>query len=113
MPCPRCTDFVGIRILGLRYSKWHSRQANNAVASEQSIFSKNPNYTHTVRGFNCIRMAPLEDGHVFLCHDVPVQCSKLRPDTGQFPVKLPTCLDITHFDQPKCRINIRHERTFN
>ena len=34
-----------------------------------------------------------------------MQCSKLRPDTGQFPVKLPTCLDIMHFDQPKCPIN--------
>ena len=38
-----------------------------------------------------------------------LQCSKLRPDTGQFPVKLATCLDITHFDQPKCP---RKERAF-
>ena len=30
------------------------------------------------------------------------QCSKLRPDTGQFPVKLCMCLDIIKFDQPKC-----------
>ena len=35
---------VGIRILGLRSSKWHSRQANGAVASERSNFSENHNY---------------------------------------------------------------------
>ena len=31
-----------------------------------------------------------------------MQCSKLRPDTGQFPVKLCMCLDIIKFDRPKC-----------
>ena len=41
MPCPHCVDSVGIRILGLRNSWWHSRQANDAVASERSNFSKN------------------------------------------------------------------------
>ena len=55
---PTLHGFRWYPYFGLRYSKWHSRQANNAVASEQSIFSKKPNYTHTVRGFNCIRMAP-------------------------------------------------------
>ena len=40
MSCPRCVDSVGIRILWLRSSYWHSRQANDAVASERSIFSK-------------------------------------------------------------------------
>ena len=37
-------DSVGIRILGLRSSKWHSRQANDAVVSELSIFSENHDY---------------------------------------------------------------------
>ena len=37
-------DSVGIRILGLRCSKWHSREANDAVTSERSIFSENHNY---------------------------------------------------------------------
>ena len=40
MSCPRCVDSVGIRILWLRSSQWHSMQANDAVASERSIFSK-------------------------------------------------------------------------
>ena len=44
MSCPCCADSVGIRILGLRCSWWHSRQANDAVASEQSIFSENQDY---------------------------------------------------------------------
>ena len=34
-------DSFGIRILGGRYSWWHSRQANDAVASQRSIFSEN------------------------------------------------------------------------
>ena len=38
MSCPRCVDSVVIRIFGLRSSWWHSRQANDAVASELSIF---------------------------------------------------------------------------
>ena len=37
-------DSVGIRILGLRSSKWHSRKENDAVASERSIFSENHNF---------------------------------------------------------------------
>ena len=44
MSCPRRVDSVGIRILGLRSSQWHSRQANDAVASERSIFSENHDY---------------------------------------------------------------------
>ena len=44
MSCPRYADAVGIRILGLRCSWWHSRQANDAVASKRSIFSKNHYY---------------------------------------------------------------------
>ena len=44
MSCPRCTDSVGIRLLGLRCSWWHSRQANDIVASERSIFSENYDY---------------------------------------------------------------------
>ena len=49
MSCPRCVDFVGIRILGVRCSWWHSRQANDAVASERSIFSENQDYKSFVR----------------------------------------------------------------
>ena len=37
MSCPCCVDSVGIRILGLRSSKCHSRQANDA---ERIIFRK-------------------------------------------------------------------------
>ena len=46
MSCPRCVDSVGICILWLRSSYWHSRQTNDAVASERSIFSKNHDYIH-------------------------------------------------------------------
>ena len=38
------TDSFGIRRLGFKCSWWHQRQANDAVASEQSIFSENHNY---------------------------------------------------------------------
>ena len=34
-------DSFGIRRLGFKYSWWHPRQANDAVASERSIFSEN------------------------------------------------------------------------
>ena len=37
-------DSFGIRILGLRCSWWHSRQSNDAVASERRIFSENQDY---------------------------------------------------------------------
>ena len=40
MSCPRCVDSDGICILGLRSSKWHSRQANDNIVSEQSILAK-------------------------------------------------------------------------
>ena len=43
-------DSVGIRILGLRSSEWHSGQANDAVAFERSIFSENHNY----KSFFCV-----------------------------------------------------------
>ena len=42
-------DSVGIRLLGLRCSLWHSRQANCAVASERSIFSENQGYKSVFR----------------------------------------------------------------
>ena len=42
-------DFVSISILVLRSSKWHSRQANDAVISERSIFSENHDYKTFVR----------------------------------------------------------------
>ena len=45
-------DSVGIRILGLRSSYWHSRQANDAVASERSIFSEN----HDYKSIFCVAM---------------------------------------------------------
>ena len=44
MSCPRCVESIGIRIFGLRSSKWHSRQANDAVVSECSIFGENHDY---------------------------------------------------------------------
>ena len=37
-------DSFGIHLLGLRCSWWHSRQANDAVASERSIFIENHDY---------------------------------------------------------------------
>ena len=37
-------DSFGIRRLGFKCSWWHRRQANDAVASEQSIFSENHDY---------------------------------------------------------------------
>ena len=42
-------DSVGIRILELRSSQWHLRQANDAVASERSNFSKNHDYKRIFR----------------------------------------------------------------
>ena len=42
-------DSFGIRLLGLRCSWWHLRQANDAVASEQSIFSENHDYKRFFR----------------------------------------------------------------
>ena len=38
--CPICYSF-GIRLLGFKCSWWHPRHANDAIGSEQSIFSKN------------------------------------------------------------------------
>ena len=35
----------GIRHLGFKCSCWHPRQANDALASESSIFSENHNYS--------------------------------------------------------------------
>ena len=37
-------DSFGICLLGLRCSWWHLRQANDAIASERSIFSENQDY---------------------------------------------------------------------
>ena len=37
-------DSCGIRRLGFKCSWWHRSQANDAVASEQSIFSENHDY---------------------------------------------------------------------
>ena len=37
-------DSCGIRRLGFKCSWWHRRQANDAVASEPSIFSENHDY---------------------------------------------------------------------
>ena len=49
------TDSFGIRLLGFKCSWWHPRQANDAVASERSIFSKN----HGYKSFFCIAVNPL------------------------------------------------------
>ena len=37
-------DSFGIRRLGFKCSWWHPKQANDAVASERSIFSENHDY---------------------------------------------------------------------
>ena len=37
-------DSFGIRCLEFKCSSWQPRQANDAVASEPSIFSENHNY---------------------------------------------------------------------
>ena len=37
-------DSFGIRHLGFKCSWWHLKQANDAVASEPSIFSENHDY---------------------------------------------------------------------
>ena len=42
-------DSFGIRLLGLRCSWWHSRQTNDAIASEPSIFSENHDYKSVFR----------------------------------------------------------------
>ena len=47
-------DSIGIPILGLRCSWWHSRQANDATGFEQSIFSEN----HDYKRFVCIAVNP-------------------------------------------------------
>ena len=39
----------GIRRLGFKCSWWHRRQANDAVAVEQSIFNKNHDYKRLFR----------------------------------------------------------------
>ena len=42
-------DSFGIRRLGFKCSWWHPRQANDAVASEPSIFSENHDYKSVFR----------------------------------------------------------------
>ena len=37
-------DSFGVRRLGSKCSWWHRKQANDAIASEQSIFSENHDY---------------------------------------------------------------------
>ena len=49
-------DSFGIRILGFRCSWWHSRQVNDAVGSERSIFRKN----HGYKSFFRIAVNPYE-----------------------------------------------------
>ena len=50
-------DSFGIRCLGFKYSWWLHRQANDAVASEGSIFSEN----HDYKGF-----FPCRGEHVYI-----------------------------------------------
>ena len=42
-------DSFGIRRLGFKCSWWHPKQANDAVASELSIFSENHDYKRFFR----------------------------------------------------------------
>ena len=42
-------DSFGIRRLGVKCSWWHRRQANDAVASEPSVFSENHDYKRFFR----------------------------------------------------------------
>ena len=37
-------DSFGIRLLGVKCSRWHSWQANDTIASERITFSKNQDY---------------------------------------------------------------------
>ena len=53
-------DSFGIRRLGFKYSWWHPRQANDAVASEPSLFSENHDY---------IRVAVNTYVPIFRCQD--------------------------------------------
>ena len=39
-------DSFGIRLLEFKCSWWHPRNANDAIASERSIFSKNDDYIY-------------------------------------------------------------------
>ena len=48
-------DSFGIRRLGFKCSWWHPRKANDAVASEPSIFSENHDYN---------RLLPCRGEHV-------------------------------------------------
>ena len=68
------TDSFGIRRLGFKCSWWHRRQANDAVASEGSIFSKNHNY----KSFFCVAMNMYIP--IFQCLDAHGG-RKLRTDT--------------------------------
>ena len=43
-------DSFGIRRLGFKSSLWHRRQANDAVASERSIFREN----HDYKSLSCV-----------------------------------------------------------
>ena len=54
---------------------------------------------HVGQQFPCGRK---KDSESYRSDTDSLQCSKLRPDTGQFPVKLCMCLDIIKFDRPKC-----------
>ena len=67
-------DFFGIRRLGFKCSWWHRRQANDAVASERSIFSEN----HDCKSFSCVAMNTYVP--IFRGQDVR-DGRKLRTDT--------------------------------
>ena len=66
--CQASADSFGIRVLGFKSSWWHPRQANNAVASEGSIFSKKHDYNF----FSCIAVNSL----VSICWDLHARGGK-------------------------------------
>ena len=74
-------DSFGIRLLGVKCSWWHPRQANDAVASERSIFSTKK---HGYKSFVCIAVNPL----VPIFWDLHAYCGrKLRTGTHTHKAK--------------------------
>ena len=83
MSCPRCADSVGICILGLRFYLVASRQANDAVASKQSILRRKISY----KSFSC-PVNPYIHVPIFRGLDVRGG-TKLRTDTHTHTGQLP------------------------
>ena len=57
-------DSFGIRRLGFKCSWWHPRQANDAVASEPSIFSENHEYKGGIHNATFVHGTMLHEQNV-------------------------------------------------